>query len=293
MTLLIDFVFQSGEFYGQEDSFWKDFFIQLLSIMTALVVFKLGVIANEKAKDREHNELMRQTYNYFISIVSSIIRLSREQASLTTNFLQQLETDLTIIPTPVSVPIKDLERFSDTSDHERYYHAYLHTHGSTEDEVNNFRRFYTSIDFLYLSNKMIFERISEARKFDHDRKVNYSNIFKKVSDDAAELVRINSISVQKDEFSEFLNQSLLTFFEKRVDPTAIKEIQDLFVLPLLQTIVKEYRHVDAAAQLAVHLKQANQIYESVLSNNRNVVTSLQVMLNRFTERIELLESLPK
>lgn len=293
IILAIELIFQSGEFYAEEGSFWKDFVIQSLSILTALVVFWLGVEANKRAKKTEHNELMKQKYDYFVAIINSIIGLTKEQSTLWSNFVQQLEADITNIPTPISVPIKDLERFSDVHDHESYYHAYLHKHISSGDAVESFRAFYTTIDFLYLSNNKLFERAYEARKFDHERKVKYSNIFKKVADEAAELVRKNSLAEEKDEFVEFLNQSLMSFYEKRVDPTSIKEIQALFLLPVLNKIVKEYRSIDSAVQLAIDLKQANQIYESVVANNNSVLRWLQTALGRFDERVLILERLPK
>lgn len=116
---------------------------------------------------------------------------------------------------------------------------------------------------------------------------------KKVANEAAELVRKNSLSEHKEEFVDYLNQSLITFYQERVDPASIKEIQSLFVLPVLEKIVEKYRGIDSAVQLAVDLKQANQIYESVVANNDSVLRWLQIALGRFTERVDILERLPK
>ncbi|RIW11654.1 hypothetical protein D0X99_20285 [Algoriphagus lacus] len=85
MSIFLQIVFQSGEFYNEESSFWTDFFLNvfgaLIGTLTALGIFLLSVKHDRNKEKHKENKTISQRLHYFSSMVDNINETVKKELS--------------------------------------------------------------------------------------------------------------------------------------------------------------------------------------------------------------------
>jgi cupin superfamily acireductone dioxygenase involved in methionine salvage len=135
-------VFQLGDFYNADNSFWTDFFVNtfgaLIGTGTALFVFYKERKHEKKLQAETDLKLNKQKLHYFAAMIDNIVDLTKKQANHIKSFYELQKNDFLNIPMLHSLPSNDLKRFSEIHNHEEYYHFYLAKFGYSKETVKEF-----------------------------------------------------------------------------------------------------------------------------------------------------------
>lgn len=295
MSVLLQIVFQSGEFYNEGSSFWTDFYINvfgaLIGTLTALVIFLLTVKHDRNKEKQKENKIISQRLHYFSSMVDSINETVIKQANFIKDFFEAQKIDTLNIPLITILPDNDLKRFSELQNHEDYYHAYLSKFGYDSEIVKEYRSFYSLIDFLKSQNDQFQDMLMKSMQFDYERKVRYKNIVEKAMDDTALIFNAAKQEDRLTEFEEFLNQSLLNFYQGDVNFSDLNYFQKNFVDPIKIEIVEKYRDNDVAVHLAGELKKATYIFNEIKLSNAEIANDFESIYKNYEDSCNKLNDL--
>ncbi|MPR32393.1 hypothetical protein [Salmonirosea aquatica] len=141
--LLFDIVFKSGEFYGDEGSFWKDYIIPVftaalgagIGAYVTYRVFRETLKADREKEARQRNEeqekelrakndLESERLLYLSNLIERSINFMKNLLVAINNFRKELEAQPIEIP-PINLPFtNDLKRIVYDIDRENHFHAY-------------------------------------------------------------------------------------------------------------------------------------------------------------------------
>jgi hypothetical protein len=284
--------FQSGNFNNGDPSIWNDLLINIVGALigtgTALIIFSLQ-IKYEKEKTRKDDlKFQKQKIHYFASLVKSILKLSKKQYPEILNFCTKLKENPLEIPLLTIYPTNDFKRFSEDLNHADYYHAYLSTIGYTDDTVEEFRKFYATVDYLNSQSNQMGEMIKNGMQYDYERKVDYKKIVEKVMEDAA-IYFNNAKNNTIDNLASFLNQSLIQFYEGDFDHSNLLNFQEKFVDPVKIVLINDFRHIDKAMILANNLKNATYIFTHIKFSNKNLAEEFEVVYTNYKSTVDNFE----
>jgi len=295
MNCFLQIVFQSGDFYNEGNSFWTDFFINvlgaLIGTLTALVIFLLTV-KHDRGKEKEkEDKTISQRLHYFSSMIDSINETVRKQSNHLKIFYETQRKDTLNIPLVTLLPDNDLKRFSELQNHEDYYHAYLSKFSYDSEIVKEYRNYYSLIDFLKTQNNQFQDMLMKSMQFDYERKVRYKNIVEKAMDDTALLFNSAKQEERITNFELFLNQTLLNFYQGDVDFSDLNHFQSKFVDPIKIEIVTKYTDNDIAIQLAGELKKATYIFTEIKLSNEEIANDFEKIYKNYNDSCNKLNEL--
>jgi len=295
INILLHIAFQSGEFYNEGNSFLSDFLINafgaLIGTLTALTIFWLTIKHDRKNKKANEVKVISQRLHYFSSIVNNITDIVTKQNVFLKDFFEKQRKDTLNIPLITLLPDNDLRRFSELQNHEDYYHAYLSKFSYSSETVEEYRCFYSYIDFLKAQIDQLRDRLMKSIQYDHDRKVKYKILVEKAMDDTARIVGTATISNRITEFEMFLNQSLLNFYSIENDHFDLNNYQSFFVEPVKIEIIKKYAKNEIALQLVSELKKATYIFSEITTLNYKISCDVENIYEKYNEVCSELEKL--
>jgi len=295
MDNLLQIIFQSGEFYNENNSFLGDFLINalgaLIGTLTALAIFLLTIKHDRKKEKWNEEKTTSQRLHYFSSIMDSITDTVKKQSDCLKEFFEKQRQDILNIPLITLLPDNDLKRFLELQNHEDYFHAYLRKFGYSSEIVEEYRKFYSLVDFLKAQTDQLQDMLMKSMQFDHERKIRYKNIVENAMDDTA---RIFSTAKQENKISDFeifLNQSLLNFYANVVDYSDLNYFQSNFVDPVKFGILKSFSNIDIAVQLASELKKATFIFSEIKMSNNGIADDFEKIHEKYSNACIKLEEL--
>lgn len=284
MTNLLQIIFQSGDFYNEGNSFFSDFLINvfgaLIGTATALLLFYLTIRVEKKKNIKNETETINKRLHYFYSMAKSIYNNAIKQGQFIKEFYEEMEVDNLIIPLIKLLTMDDLKRFSEIQNHEDYYHAYLKRFGYNNDTVKEYRKIYSSVDFIKNSIEQQKSMLDKSIKFDYDRKMSYKSIVEKTMDNVATLSKDKSID---EKLAAFFNDSLVKFYSEERNYSDLRVFEDNFVKPTKEGIVKDYNDNETAFQISLDLKNATYIFTNIKLNNEKIVADFKKIHDDFTK----------
>lgn len=277
----MNIVFQSGEFYNADSSFWTTAFGALIGTLTALIVFVLQV-KHDRKKEKEHTDkLINQKLHYFSSMVESIVELAKIQSNHLKVFYEDQRKDTINMQLLTLLPDNDLKRFSEIQNHEEYYHAYLTAFGYNSETVKEYRKYYARVDFLYTQTNLFKDMLQKSTQFDYERKVQYKEIIEKAMDETAFIFNRAKQSNQVDDFANFLSESLLKFYSGEINYSDLNEFQTKFVDPVKIGIIEKFGTIEQAMQLAFELKKATYLLTDINVSNSSVADDFEKIYTEY------------
>ena len=284
MMILLQILFQSGDFYNEGNSFWSDFLINafgaLIGTATALIVFYLTIRYEKKKNTENETKIINQRLHYFYSMAKSISDNAIKQGEFIMEFYKELEVNDLNIPLIKLLTIEDLKRFSEIQNHEDYYHAYLRRFGYNNDTVNEYRKIYNSVDFLKNSIEQQKNMLDISIKFDYDRKVSYKSIVEKTMDNVSILSKDANIDKK---LAQFFNDSLVIFYSEERNLSDLSIFEDNFVKSTKEGLVRNFKDNETAFKISLDLKNATYIYTSIKLNNKKIATDFKKIHDEFTK----------
>ncbi|NDK57379.1 hypothetical protein [Pontibacter fetidus] len=219
--IVYSIVLQFGEFHGEDSSWLKDLLVSsigaLLGFVGAFLIFKYQLkIDREKAEKSEAAAIERKLH-YFAALTHKIISSSKEQAEHLNRFCDSFNKDPFFMPRPALVSTLDIKRFSESLNHEEYYHAYITKFGLKNETVYEFRRFYAYIDFLNMGLPQLDELFKQSVLNHNDLKREYTGLLNESAHIARDLVRIKANSGIKPNSSDEEGKQLIQFLQERLD----------------------------------------------------------------------------
>lgn len=291
----MDIVFQSGDFYNQDSSFWSTFFINafgaLVGALTAFGVFVLTVKHDRKKENKKEEKLIVQSLHYFSSMVNSINEMVKQQSGHIKKCFEKQREDLLNVQLITILPANDLERFSELPNHEDYYHAYLNKFGYTTENVKEYRSFFFLIDYLKAELHQLQDMLEKSLEYDYQRKLEYKGIVEKALDDTEILYNKAKQADKIAEFEKFLNLSLLNFYSGIVNFSDLSEFQTKFVDPVKIGIGERFRQIDIAIKLSGELKKATHIFTNIKMANSDLAEDFENIYTRYKSSSDKLDEL--
>lgn len=295
--LLFDIVFKSGEFYGDEGSFWKDY---IMPVFTAALgagigayvtyrVFRETLIENRKTEARQRlkeqeselrikNDLENERLLYLHHLVSNSIKFTEFFRDSLNKFYSDFEKDEMIVPQLDQMISNDLQRITYNIDREGHFHAYrVHV------KKQGILKFYGSLDYIEQVRTQIFDSLGKAKTFDYERK-------EKLRDRLEELTMHCQLYLQSCKLGEVNNveerKTVNALVIKKVEITTNKQtdyqsLVDNFVKPLIQFFVQNdindlspaFREIGNMASVI------NKLPSEIKANNRRIAESFKVYAN--------------
>ena len=292
MIFLFDIIFQSGEFSGDDNSFWTDLLVGILGAgvgaYTTIWVY-LQSLKKEKLKEEiKKKEFEKDKLRYLQHLINKSLSTIDHLITGLDKFIQTIEEDNITFPELISAPLHDLERIVHRINQEEHYHSYLNQLKNDDITV-----IFGIIDYFYDSYTEIRKSLEKSQRYDFDRKQEYIKLVyevrKMTSSKLGELRKFNDTFLN---FYKDLNSILVNHIkEADQNPRNLELIQHNLLHPILN-LWKNNREISTKIdfdEIVNKASDANKMLFPIKENNKNVAADLQYYSTDFKKNIKLLK----
>ncbi|MDF7818337.1 hypothetical protein P1X15_12050 [Runella sp. MFBS21] len=292
MIFLFDIIFQSGEFSGDDNSFWTDLLVGILGAgvgaYTTIWVY-LQSLKKEKLKEEiKKKEFEKDKLRYLQHLINKSLSTIEHLITGLDKFIQTIEEDNITFPELISASLHDLERIVHRINQEEHYHSYLNQLKNDDIAV-----IFGIIDYFYDSYNEIRKSLEKSQKFDFDRKQEYTKLVYEVRKMVAS--KLGELKKDKNpylDFYETLNRLLVKHInETKQNPTNLELIQKNLIQPLLE-LWKDNKEMSQEIdfdEIVNNVSNANKMLFPIKENNKSVAIDLQDYSNDFKKNLEILK----
>jgi len=294
--LISDIIFQSGEFYGQSS---KPSVISqygpLIAAVTAIALFyaKIWYDRREDKTQKERDE--NNALSYFVILLESAIKFSEKQAECYGDYSKRL------IEKPLEYELLevvvggDLDRILTKLDHERILRAYIRRFGNDKKRILKFQTIFSRLDLISQTCEAVKKTPEKHSTKLTERLTRYIDLA-----DEKVLNRCSSLAdtIRKSDARHLNNPfylALSSIIKKYIDNgpklPAITYLQEGFILPLAQTLDKNFRNHEQAMQILIDCGKAIWLYNDTVNMSKAYAEEMQNDQNSLKKAIgELKES---
>jgi len=291
MITILDIVFfQSGQFVNSSSS-WIMEFIQTIigaGIGSGVTIWALYTnIKYDRIKEEEKRQnFQKEKVKYFQSIVKAINGDLNIQLINLKNFIEKTNTNSIELPMLDSIPMNDLERVVHRLNIEDYYHSYLYVFGDNQEIIDEFRKINSLLNYFDSILNQIKDGLKQSIEFDYRRKIKLQNLIENTMNDASSLLLNVEIRTNRNDFWSFLDNTITTFYTKRDETTNnsdLKFFYENFIQVMQFGLINFTTTIPHAHNLIIQMKNASNIYNDILFQNKNVATDFENMLTNMNE----------
>lgn len=184
------FNFQSGEFHGNEESFWKDFFSVGIPVFVTILIFIGDKILQRRKEEKQKSEKEKERLIYFSTLIKGAEGVVEKQITICEELSSAIKQNPIVIPEIRTTTLYDFTK-TFALNQEEYYFAYLSKINPTDkkDSTKKFTHITSSIEFFYETIKQIIDvHDRSVRQYHHPRKIEFKDREEKVSTRAAKLL---------------------------------------------------------------------------------------------------------
>lgn len=295
MTLLLDIIFQSGDFYNQDNSWFFDLLNTTIGtvIGSAVTVFTLYLtIRYDKNKEaKKQTQFQKEKIKYLRSLVDNIMEQLKTQIGYYKDYAEVIEKNPINLPLLKLVPLNDLERVVHRINQEDYYHAYLCEFGDKQDIINEFRSIVSYFD--YFEGKLMMDKSSlqKSREFDHERKMKLKSIIEKVSGDIVAVIINSEVKQREYQFWNFLYESKKEFDSKKTAESDLNFWHENLIEVIKHRLPEFAESIFPAQELIFQTRDATILYNDIQTLNRLVAKDFNKDHSKMIEYYEKLKPL--
>jgi hypothetical protein len=297
MNILLDIVFQSGDFYNEGNSWLMDLLNTIIGagIGSGVTVWALYKTFNQDKRNEEERRIQfqKQKIKYFQSLIRSILKDLKLQIDYYKTFADKLRENLVDLPLLQQVSLNELEQIVHKLNQEDYYHSYLGEFGNSQEMVDEFRKIISVLNYFDGNIAMYKSSLQKSFDFDYERKVKLKDLVEKSMDDTAGFLINNEVLEKQHDFWNFLNQTMIDFHEKKTEQSDLKFYHDNFVEVIKKGLIDFSRTIPQAHYLIVQMKNATFIYSDIQMQNLNVADDFDQLHNDMKEFYGKFETLSK
>jgi hypothetical protein len=271
-NILLDIIFQSGDFFNQDQGWLQNFLITTLgaAIGSGATIWAVYLAFNQDKKKDEWKRIQfqKEKMKYLQSLIRNINRDLRIQIDAFKTQSDTINAAPLNLPRLSQVPFNDIERVVDKLNLEEYYHSYLNEFGDSQEYIDEFRKIVSFLDYAYGNLVMIKDSFQKTCTYDYEAKVKLKDMIEKALDDVASMLIFPEVVAQHD-FFNFLNESLVTFHAQRdaSDNADLKFYHDNFIHVVKTGLIPFSFTIPVAHKLIVQLKNATHFYEDIQAQN--------------------------
>lgn len=296
--MLLDIVFQSGEFVNPDNSWWQELINTILgaAIGSGVTIWALyRTFRQDKRKDESKRiELQIEKIKYFRSLVSNTISNLKAQTEFVKNLAEEVQENSLELPLLEIRTFNDLERLVHKVNQEEYYHSYLGQFGATNDIIEEFRKIYSLLDFFDASIHSIKEMYKNSQAYDYERKIKYKELFESMTDYIAVNILTGSALINHPVLSKYINDAIVQFHEGHTDKSDIKYAHDNLVVTLKKPEVIGYgREIPQINELLMQLKNVTVLYGDIQNQNTFMASGFMDQYKHLKENLDKFEVLAK
>ncbi|WP_188501740.1 hypothetical protein [Pontibacter amylolyticus] len=281
----MEIIFQSGEFYGEENSWIGDLFITsigaFLGFCGALILFRYQLSVEKEKNGKAEKDSIERKLHYFTSLIHKITGASKEQADHLRAFCNSFSEDPFELPRPALVSSLDIKRFSEGLSHEEYYYAYISKFGLTKSIVYGYRRLYSYIDFLNMALPQLDEVYKQSVIYHNELKSEYTDLVNESVHMARELVKQLVNDEEYKSLTEFLEERLHRNNENAASSSSLLLAQEEWVDAVSEFLKVNYiddetlsdliRKLDRVTNVFIFKEQANDTIKDMFKKSHTKI----------------------
>ncbi len=276
-NMVIDIIFQSGDFYGEPSNI-MDFIFQLISeCVGAFIGAGFAVLLfykqNRRDKVKEETNIKNKAeddMNYISFLVEDVVSDQEKQnqklvaffttSSLkTTSQIKQLE----------SIPMQNIIRLQRFLDEPDTYNSFMLVFGrKNKDNINKFKNITNSIDYLIKGNEQLYMLIEQGMPNDYARRMKYNELSDRV------IGEIRIIAAEYDPPAKEVLELLRDYLE--IDkPKEIEDHISIIVNPLINEIDKLHPSYTKLKELRDGLRALVRLKDEIGHQNKVVLDKFE------------------
>lgn len=269
--LLLDIIFQSGEFYDQGNGWWSELFNTIIgaTIGSGATLWALYETfkRDKKNEDETRFRFQIEKIRYLKSLVEEIIRSVGKQNEFYLEFAEKVEGDTVYLPLLGQVPLNELEQVVTKLNQEDYYHSYLKIFGDTEAKVKEFRTIISLMNFLYRITNDSQITLMKSFEHDHERKIDLKKAIENSEEYAIGLIANKQMRETYPKVVALLDKSFQAYHEDRTDPSDLQYVFDKFINPAMNDLIDFGAGIPEVHNLLLKFKYAITSFNSIKIHN--------------------------
>ena len=287
-----DFVFKSGEFYGDDGSFWGNLTVELLgAALGAVVTVGLFVWALWNGKNKESeakNDIENERLLYPHHLVSNSIMFTEHFRDSLNKFYFDFEKDQMILSQLDQLPSNDLQRITHNIDREIHFHAYrIHV------KRQGILKFYGSLDYIEQVRTQIFDSLGKAKTHDFERKLTLREKFDELTDHCRVYLQNYKLGeIYKKEERDKVNRHLRIHIKiTQINPVDYEDMAIYFAKPLVAYYVgNDIKELSPDfIEIAMLASKIIKLPNEIKANNRRVAESFKSYADDVSPVLEKLQ----
>jgi hypothetical protein len=295
--ILLDIVFQSGDFYSQDDN--GTLFTLFNTILGAFIgsgasifVFYKTISYDRLKEEFKERKFQKDKVKYFQSLIRNIDSGLKNQISSFKEYAEKIRRNPTDLPLLNAVPLFDLTRIVHKVNQEDYYHSFLAEFGNSPSVIEEYRKIILLLDFFEANLALIKGSLEKSFQFDYERKLQYKRMIEKAMDDTAAAL-INQNVINEHDFWNFLNESIISFHMNKDNNSDTKFYHDNFVQVIKNGLIPFSLTIPLAHKLVVQMKNATQFYTNIVGQNISVAGDFDTWHHDLSEKYKELQEATK
>lgn len=270
--------------------FLKDLVVEMAgAFLGGLVAIYIFLRQQKGEKIKEENKKKnedKERVMYMKELSKSTVNVTRPWAEGLINVSDSIKANNEEIPLLKMFPTQDIGRLLKLFDNESYFHAFLSYFGSNDKNLKIFKSISHAADFINDQIRQAYETHHKALNFDHDRKVKFQSIFQKNISFCTELTP----KTVNTDFNARIHAHVVSFSSKHPDPTSLKNIQNDYIDPLRNEILKSWTSLEYARLILSQLDELEKIKNDIESQNSQHSDDLNKFGNKLEEALKNIEN---
>lgn len=252
---MIQIFFQFGTFEGENSSYWLDLLISIfgafLGIVGAYWIYHFSIV-------QTRNDRLK----YFVSLIESVITHAINQAEYCIDYSAKIK-DSPFEGLLLKIEAnRDFDRLSDKVNQEDIYHAFLAKYKRHKATYNNFRKIYSSIDFIDYSVNEILNFHEKTLNGIWERKKEFQLVFSELNEKIQYLTMSDKVRENYPAYVMFLGETLDKFSGQPTGENLVESFEKI-VAPVRTYIMKNGPIFEQNTELMFLLNRAKTIFEGI------------------------------
>ena len=293
--MLLDIVFQSGEFYGQTaSSSWITQYGPLIAVASGFTLLFIQTWLGRWKERRQKKEEEKNSLTYFIALLGRVIKIVEKQ------LVSYEEHAVNINKEPFGRHLmqvyiaEDLNRIIRLLNDDKIFHAYIGKFGNGDQSILDFQNVVGQLDLIHAIYEQantsqknhlsdLIERLERYKDLSEEKVLNYSA-------GLANFIKQNDPEKAKsDPIYALLNESVGDYHKNAPKPLTIEYLQICFINPLKEKLVEKFRNNIEGMEIANNCRKATWLYNETISKSKVSSEEFKSHCNTFKDALETLK----
>lgn len=287
----MDFVFQFGEFAGDENSFLSDFVIAIAGAFFgtggALLLYYKQTRDQKLKENTDKEQSQKGKLKYLRYLLTSIILAVDKFVESLDEFCVSAQTHPADIPQLKVPSIRDFNRLVNIINQEEHYRAYI-----TLIKKDNVSNIFSSIDYLYETIIDTEKYHLQIQGYDLERRTQFaSSAHTMINTIVNSQQSLRNKYGVKDPNYIILNNAITEYYKSlEPDPSDFINVRNQFMKPLLAVLIS-IKGIDEINNVVDIVSKTNKLLEPILLSNKDYADQMKKLSISLTETNNKLKNL--